>query len=57
MQRVDAEDQREEDYSGWPLRQRFELLAFYARLTGMPPTLLGALWEAIDHLPRSAASA
>jgi len=25
-----------EDYSGWPLRQRLELLAFDARLVGVP---------------------
>ena len=39
-----------EDYSGWPLRDRLELLAFDARLAGVPPTLLEALWEAIDLL-------
>jgi hypothetical protein len=33
------------------LRQRLELLAFDARLAAVPPTLLAALWEAIDSLP------
>jgi len=32
------------DYSGWPLRDRLELLAFDARLAGVPPALLEALW-------------
>ena len=40
----------EEDYSGWPLRGRLELLAFDARLAGVPQALLEALWEAIDQL-------
>jgi hypothetical protein len=38
-----------EDYIGWPLQDRLELLAFDARLTGPPPGLLEALWEAIDR--------
>jgi hypothetical protein len=33
------------------LRDRLELLAFDARLAGCPPTLVEALWEAIDSLP------
>ena len=41
-------DKQGEDYRGWPLRQRLELLAFDARLAGVPPALLEALWEAID---------
>ena len=40
----------EEDYRGWPLLQRLELLAFDARLAGVPQGLLEALWEAIDGL-------
>jgi hypothetical protein len=40
----------EEDYSTWPLRDRLELLVFDARLAGVPPTILAALWEAIDVL-------
>jgi hypothetical protein len=47
-------DPQELDYRGWPLRQRLELLAFDARLAGVPQALLASLWEAIDHLPRSA---
>jgi hypothetical protein len=38
------------DYTGWPLRDRLELLAFDARLAWVPPALLEALWEAIDGL-------
>ena len=41
---------RLEDYRGWPLRQRLEVLAFDARLAGVPQGLLEALWEAIDRL-------
>lgn len=40
--------QEGEDYRGWPLRQRPELLAFDARLAGVPPALLEAVWEVID---------
>ena len=40
----------EEDYRGWPLSQRLEVLAFDARLAGVPAALLEALWEAIDQL-------
>jgi hypothetical protein len=32
------------------VRDRLELLAFEARLAGVPPILLEALWEAIDRL-------
>jgi hypothetical protein len=39
-----------EDYSGCSLRDRLELLAFDARLAGVPRALLVALWEAIDRL-------
>jgi hypothetical protein len=46
-----SRDRRGEDYRGWPLRQRLELLAFDARLTGVPQSLLEALWELIDRLP------
>lgn len=49
-----ADTREVQDYSGWPLRDRLELLAFDARLAGAPQVLLLALWEAIDHLPRSA---
>jgi hypothetical protein len=35
----------------WTLRDRLELLAFDARLAGVPQTLLEALWEAIDAPP------
>jgi hypothetical protein len=35
----------------WTLRDRLELLAFDARLAGVPQALLEALWEAIDALP------
>ena len=41
-----------EDYCGWPLRDRLELLAFDARLAGVPP-LLEALWEANREPPAS----
>jgi hypothetical protein len=42
---------REEDvHRGWPLRQRLELLAFDARLAGVPPALL----EALDRLASTA---
>jgi hypothetical protein len=41
-------ERREEDYRSWPLRQRLELLAFDARLAGVPQELLEALWEAIE---------
>ena len=41
-----SSDQRGEDYRGWPLRQRLELLALDARPSGAPPTLLEAIWEA-----------
>jgi hypothetical protein len=43
-------------YRGWPLRDRLELLAFDARLDGVPPALLKALWEPIQS-PRRDASA
>jgi hypothetical protein len=43
---------RLEDYSGWPLRDRLELLAFDARLAVVPAALLAALWEAIDRIPQ-----
>jgi hypothetical protein len=43
-------EQLGEDYSGWPLRQRLELLASDATLGGVPQELVGALWEAIDRL-------
>jgi hypothetical protein len=46
-----TEGREVEDYSGWPLRDRLELLAFDARLGGVPATLLEALWEVIDRLP------
>jgi hypothetical protein len=46
----------EEDYSGWSLRDRLELLAFEARLTGVPPTLIAAIWEALDMPPRTAST-
>jgi hypothetical protein len=39
------------NYRGWPLRQRLELLAFDARLAGVPQELIEAIWEAIDGLP------
>jgi hypothetical protein len=44
-------EQLGEDYRGWPIRQRLELLAFGARLGGVPQALLEALWEAIVLLP------
>ena len=47
-----SRDRGGEDYRGWPLRQRPELLAFEARLAGVPPAMLAALWEANrDLLP------
>jgi hypothetical protein len=49
--RRERQDDRGEDHSGWPLRQRLELLAFDARLAGVPQALLAALCEAIDLLP------
>ena len=45
-----AEERPEEAYCGWTLRDRLELLAFDARLAGVPQMLLAALWEAIDQL-------
>jgi hypothetical protein len=47
----ECEGREVEDYSGWPLPAKLELLAFDARLAGVPPALLSALWEAIDPLP------
>jgi hypothetical protein len=43
-------EEPEEDYSGWPLRDRLELLAFDARLAGVPAALIAALWHAMDLL-------
>lgn len=43
-------DEQGEDYRGWPLRRRLELLAFDARLAGVSQALLESLWEAIDSL-------
>jgi hypothetical protein len=43
-------DELGQDYRGWTLRQRLELLAFDARLAGVPQALLEALWEVIDGL-------
>jgi hypothetical protein len=40
----------EEDYSAWPRRDRLELLAFDARLAGVPQALLEALWQVIESL-------
>jgi len=45
-----------EDYCGWPLRQRLELLAFDARLAAVPQELLEALWEAINNLGKRGAA-
>jgi hypothetical protein len=39
-----------EDYSGCPLRDRLELLAFDARLAGVPQALVKTLWDVIDEL-------
>jgi hypothetical protein len=39
-----------QDYAGWLLWRRLALLAFDARLVGVPQTLLAALWEAMDRL-------
>jgi hypothetical protein len=47
-----ALDERGEDYRGWPLWPRLELLAFDAQLAEVPPALLGGIWEAIDRLGR-----
>jgi hypothetical protein len=49
IRRLDGREDRGEDYRGWPLRQRLELLAFDARLAGVPQALLKALWEAMDR--------
>lgn len=38
------------DYRDWLLRQRLKLLAFDARLAGVPLALLNVLWKAIDRL-------
>jgi hypothetical protein len=46
---------RLDDYRGWPLRQRLELLAFDAPLARVSPGLLEALSEAIDRLPSACA--
>jgi hypothetical protein len=35
----------DEHYRGWLLRDRLEFLGFDARLAGVPPALLEALWE------------
>ena len=40
-----------DSYAKLSLGDRLELLAFDARLAGVSPTLLEALWEAIDGLP------
>jgi hypothetical protein len=50
IRRVERDQNRTEDFPGWTLRQKLELLAFDARLAGVPPALLEALWEAIDQL-------
>jgi hypothetical protein len=39
-----------EQFAQWPLRNRLELLAFEAKLAGLPRPLIAALWEAIDCL-------
>ena len=44
-------------YAKLSLGDRLELLAFYARLAGMPQPLLEALWEAIDGLSRHGGAA
>lgn len=41
---------RADDSTRWPLRERLQLLAFEARLAGIPQPLLAALWELIDGL-------
>jgi hypothetical protein len=41
----------DEDYSGWSLRNRLEMLAFDARLAGVPLALVTAVWEVIDAQP------
>jgi hypothetical protein len=51
MQPAEKDQSRGENFEGWPLRDRLELLAFDARLAGVPPALLEALWEATDALP------
>jgi hypothetical protein len=51
-----SEAREVEDYSGWPLRDRLGLLAFDARLAGVPQALLEALWEAIDSLGKGVAA-
>jgi hypothetical protein len=45
-----TEGREVEDYRGWSLRDRLELLAFDARLAGVPSALLEGLWEAIERL-------
>jgi hypothetical protein len=40
-----TEGREMEDYRGWSLRDRLELLAFNARLAGVPQALLAALWS------------
>jgi hypothetical protein len=38
----------EEDYSGWSLHDRPELLPFEARLAGVPLKLVAAICEVVD---------
>jgi hypothetical protein len=45
-----------EDYSGWPLQDRLELLVFEVRLAGVTVVLLAGVWEALDLLKLSAAA-
>jgi hypothetical protein len=42
---VDSIEPGELDYSGWPLRDRLELLAFEAELARIPRPLIAALWD------------
>jgi hypothetical protein len=51
---ADQGDELGEDYRGWPLRQRLELLAFDARLAGVP---LGAAGGALGGNRRAPARA
>jgi hypothetical protein len=54
LDRAGPGEEPNEDYRGWPLRDRLELLAFDARLAGVPAALIAALWEAIDEVSRAA---
>jgi hypothetical protein len=43
--------ERARPYANLSFRDRLELLAFEARLAGLPESLIQAVWEVIDRQP------